>query len=90
MCVHQLAKKELAYAEVAQRRYEAGPEEDVQSAAEISYGIALREIGRQWQDSNALAMAAEALMNSEPWNYQNVSLSNELYGILRFLNIVIA
>lgn len=69
----QLAKKELAYAQVAQRRYEAGPEPEVQAAAEVEYGIALREIGHSWEDTHALAMAAEAFMNFSPWDYQHVS-----------------
>ncbi|KAK9849387.1 hypothetical protein WJX84_005215 [Apatococcus fuscideae] len=67
-----LAKKELAYAQAAQHRYEAGPEPDVQAAAEIEYGIALRDIGHSWKDSHALAMAAEAFMNYSPWDYQLV------------------
>lgn len=75
-CVVQLAKKELAYAQAAQRRYEAGPEAEVQAAAEIEYGIALREIGHGWEDTNALAMAAEAFMNFSPWDYQHVSFNH--------------
>eukprot|EP00884_Botryococcus_braunii_P021274 jgi/Botrbrau1/7830/Bobra.9_2s0011.1 len=66
------AKRDLAYAKAAAIRFRDGSELNPERYnAEVAYGHALRDAGREFKDGHMLALAAEALMNTHQWDYYN-------------------
>lgn len=71
------AEQDLAYAQAVSRRFKAGTALNPERAqAEQEYADSLELIGRRFNDSKALAIAAESYMNLSPWDYY--SQPNEL------------
>ena len=68
--VVQAAQQDLAYAEAVFHRFEAGSALNPGRArAEEQYADSLVLIGRKFNNSKALAIAAESYMNLSPWDY---------------------
>lgn len=68
--VMQAAQQDLAYAEAVSHRFEAGTAlNPARAQAEEQYADSLVLIGRNRNNSKALAIAAESYMNLSPWNY---------------------
>ena len=68
--VIQAVQQDLAYAEAVSHRFEAGTALNPGRAqAEEQYADSLVLIGRNFNNSKALAIAAESYMNLSPWDY---------------------
>lgn len=68
--VMQAAQQDLAYAEAVSHRFEAGTALNPGRAqAEEQYADSLVLIGHKFNNSKALAIAAESYMNLSPWDY---------------------
>lgn len=66
----QATQQDLAYAEAVSSRFKAGTALNPGRAqAEEEYADSLVLIGRRFNDSKALAIAAESYMNLSPWDY---------------------
>lgn len=66
----QAAQQDLAYAEAVSHRFEAGTALNPGRAeAEEQYADSMLLIGRNYNNSKALAIAAESYMNLSPWDY---------------------
>ena len=66
----QAAQQDLAFAEAVSRRFAAGTALNPgRYAAEEQYADALLQIGRDFNNSKALGIAAESYMNLSPWDY---------------------
>lgn len=73
----QAAEQDLAYAEAVSRRFKAGTALNPGRAqAEEEYADSLELIGRRFNDSKALAIAAESYMNLSPWDYYSQVLDH--------------
>lgn len=81
--ITQAAQQDLAYAEAVSHRFQAGSALNPGRAqAEEQYAASLVLIGHNFNDSKALAIAAESYMNLSPWDYYV-----QVRGILRSLHI---
>ena len=71
----QASQQDLAFAEAASQRFAAGSAlNPARTTAEEQYADAMLDIGRTFNDTNALTIAAESYMNLSPWDYYtNVS-----------------
>lgn len=68
--VLQASQQDLAFAEAASQRFAAGSAlGTARTAAEEEYAEALLDIGRTFNNTKALAIAAESYMNLSPWDY---------------------
>jgi len=68
--VLQASQQDLAFAEAASQRFAAGSAlGPARTAAEEEYAVALLDIGRTFNNTKALAIAAESYMNLSPWDY---------------------
>ena len=66
----QESQQDLAFAEAASQRFAAGSAlGPARTAAEEEYAEALLDIGRTFNNTKALAIAAESYMNLSPWDY---------------------
>ncbi|DBA79517.1 TPA: hypothetical protein ACH3X2_007704 [Trebouxia sp. C0005] len=64
------SQQDLAFAEAASQRFAAGSAlGPARTAAEEEYAKALLDIGRTFNNTKALAIAAESYMNLSPWDY---------------------
>lgn len=66
----QAAQQDLAYADAVSLRFAAGTALNPERAhVEEQYADALVQLGRHFNNSKALAIAAESYMNLSPWDY---------------------
>lgn len=66
----QAAQQDLAYADAVSNRFKLGTALNPGRAqAEEQYADSLVLIGRTFNNSKALAIAAESYMNLSPWDY---------------------
>ena len=66
----QASQQDLAFAEAASQRFAAGSAlNPARTTAEEQYADAMLDIGRTFNDTDALTIAAESYMNLSPWDY---------------------
>ncbi len=67
--VEKASEKEKAYVQALARRYTETPVKD-RAPLEKAYADAMREVSKRFPDDlDAATLAAEAIMNTMPWNY---------------------
>ena len=66
----QASQQDLAFAEAASQRFAAGSAlNPARTTAEEQYADAMLDIGRTFNSTKALTIAAESYMNLSPWDY---------------------